>query len=121
MAEATQSVRTVTTEVKTFTLTLSPEEFEWLKDVVGAAPFTATSRSVWEAVKSPANGDVYTYEGVSYDLTAKYLDTSGDTWEFTGARDSSGQPLLTCPGAGDGYANWSLRRLVAQYITLRKA
>ncbi|MCX4572307.1 phiSA1p31-related protein [Streptomyces sp. NBC_01571] len=124
MAEATKSTRTVTTTEESFTLTLAPAEFDWLKGVVGNTVSVNgdPGERVWAAMKSPAAVETgtYTHKGVTYDLKAEYLDTSHDVWEFTGERDSAGVPLMSCAIGGDTYENWPLTRVADHYRTLRK-
>jgi hypothetical protein len=43
--------------------------------------------------------NTYTYDGVAYDLTAKYRDKDGDVWEF-GARRENGEPRVHCSASG---------------------
>ncbi|MCM2391744.1 phiSA1p31-related protein [Streptomyces albipurpureus] len=37
----------------------------------------------------------YEHNGVTYDLTAKYLDSERDVWSFTGRTDPDGTPRVT--------------------------
>lgn len=122
MAEATKSTRTITTTEETFTLTLSPEEFEYLKHLIGEQPGAdgnGASVRIWEALKAPTgahDADRFTFKGVEYDLKADYRDPSGDLWRFTGARDANGEPLISCLlEDADGYYDWPLSRLVSTY------
>jgi ribosomal protein L21E len=43
--------------------------------------------------------NTYTYDGITYDLTAKYRDKDGDVWEF-GARRENGEPRVYCSASG---------------------
>jgi hypothetical protein len=47
---------------------------------------------------APAN--TYTHDGVTYDLDAKYRDSEGDLWEFTGRRHGNGSPVICCAHSG---------------------
>ncbi|KOG22013.1 phiSA1p31-related protein [Streptomyces viridochromogenes] len=119
MAEATKSTRTVTTTEESYTLTLTPQEYAYLTALVGDQPRghgDGASGTIWDALLTPANGDQFTHNGVTYDLTAEYLDASGDRWKFTGARDSNGQPLISCLVEDSaGYQDWPLSRFVETY------
>ncbi|MCI3271044.1 phiSA1p31-related protein [Streptomyces cylindrosporus] len=119
MAEATKTTRTVTTTEERYTLDLSAQEFSYLKGVIGDLPTgdgDGASRRIWNAMQSPANGDMFEHQGVTYDLKAEYLDASGDRWKFTGARDTSGQPLISCLVEDTSeYQDWSLSRFVETY------
>jgi hypothetical protein len=119
MAEATKSTRTVTTTEESYTLTLNAAEYRYLYDLIGSQPGAdgdGASRSVWGALKAPASGDHFTCKGMAYDLTAAYLDASDDLWRFTGARDSNGEPLISCMVEDSaGYQDWPLSRFVETY------
>ncbi|MFM9669314.1 phiSA1p31-related protein [Streptomyces galilaeus] len=128
MAEVTKQEREVTVTETRYTLDLSAEEFEFLKGLVGDAPASAAdhaSSRLWEAMKSPAQApaapgpNAYVYKDVVYDLSAAYLDESSDTWEFTGAFDADGMPLISCTTGGYYYENWRLARALEAF-TLRK-
>lgn len=120
MAEVTKSTRTVTTTEETFTLTLSTEERSYLLGLLAPQPSSGPGSALYNALLFPANGDTYEYKGVTYDLTAEYLDTSSDAWHFTGGRGEDGVPLMSCQAGEEGYENWPLSRVADQYLTLRK-
>ncbi|WP_432118502.1 hypothetical protein [Streptomyces sp. bgisy032] len=61
MAEVTKTTREITTTAETFTLTLSAEEFAWLKDLIGAQPASGISRDIWEAMKAPTDAQDQTF------------------------------------------------------------
>jgi hypothetical protein len=48
-------------------------------------------------VERVADEDAYEYDGVVYDLSAKYTDGT-DVWEFTGRKSPAGVPRVTCFG-----------------------
>ncbi|MEU4005652.1 phiSA1p31-related protein [Streptomyces albidoflavus] len=131
MAEATKTTRTVTEE--TFTLTLSADEFRYLKGLVGGEHegsgggangriYAAMTRNLRANEVTP-EPTTYTVWGVVYDLSAEYRDTSDDLWYFTGERNSAGVPLVSCrldPDEVHEYANWPLTALHAHYDTLTR-
>lgn len=45
-----------------------------------------------EAAQEPLR--TYTYQGVTYDLGARYTDVDGDAWSFTTVRRSCGMPEM---------------------------
>ncbi|MFD5161011.1 phiSA1p31-related protein [Streptomyces hawaiiensis] len=51
-------------------------------------------------VERVTDESTYTHDGVTYDLSAKYRDTDGDVWEFTGKR-RDGAPCVTYTGYFD--------------------
>jgi len=122
MAEAIKTTREITTTEDVYTLTLSAEEHAWLVSLTGKQLYGAgdgANGRVYDALMAPTAqaDDTYEYEGVTYDLKAKYRDPSGDMWAFTGAYDGSGMPLFSCtePDVGDAYQNWTLPVLVSHY------
>ncbi|MFF9525395.1 phiSA1p31-related protein [Streptomyces achromogenes] len=62
-----------------------------------------------EPVDEPA-ADTYEYDGVTYDLSARYRDKDGDVWSFTGKRRAS-VPTVTMTGDVD---NWNTIELIAR-------
>lgn len=66
----------------------------------GDAPVPATPELTpepQEDIQSPSG--TYTYQGITYDLGARYDDRDGDTWWFTGEPLPCGMPRMTY---GDG-------------------
>jgi hypothetical protein len=129
MAEVTMQEREVTVKEKRFTLDLSAEEWEWLKDLIGGQDSTGgngASSRIWEAMKSPAQApaapgpNAYVYKDVVYDLSATYLDHDNDVWDFTGDHDPDGMPLMTCREHRDSYSNWRLSRVIEDFPSLHK-
>lgn len=65
--------------------------------------------------------DTYTHNGVTYDLTAAYLDVDEERWEFTGT-DSDGVPRMTLTDTDDPYyMNRSLPDVARSYGPLCEA
>ncbi|MFF4610338.1 phiSA1p31-related protein [Streptomyces albidoflavus] len=74
------------------------------------APDTAT----------PANA--YTHVGVTYDLTAAYLDEDAERWEFTGGYSDDGMPLMTLEDTEHPYyKNRRLSSVAFSYGPLHRA
>lgn len=135
MAEATKStvVRTVTEE--TFTLTLSADEFRYLRSLVGRQTIQAgdgANGRIYEAMtedlivnEATSEPTTFTYNGVTYDLTAEYRDTADDNWYFTGESSHDGYPLMTCRLPSHDtftraeYQNWPLPHVLSQYVLTR--
>jgi hypothetical protein len=64
--------------------------------------------------------DLFTWDGITYDLGAEYRDTAGDVWKFTGEYSREGEPLMSCRGRGSGYADWPISEVVRMCFTLTK-
>ena len=122
MAEVTTQEREVTVKETRYLLDLSADEFEFLKGLVGDTPVgdsgDASSR-LWQAMKSPAQAPAapgpgvraYVYKGAVYDLSAEYLDSSSDTWKFTGQFEADGMPLMSWTGSVEGDITYRNRTL----------
>ncbi|MFF4610336.1 phiSA1p31-related protein [Streptomyces albidoflavus] len=136
MADATKStvVRTVTEE--TFTLTLSADEFRYLKGLVGRQTIQAgdgANGRIYEAMTEDLivnevtpEPTTFTYAGVTYDRFAEYRDGDGDYWYFTSGSDGDGVPLMSCrfvatfsDDSDNEYQNWTLPRVLATYTLTR--
>lgn len=68
MAEATKTTREITTTEESFTLTLSAEEFAYLRNLMGNQPGgdgNGASVRIWDAMKAPTDPASQTFE--SYD------------------------------------------------------
>ncbi|MEU5361118.1 phiSA1p31-related protein [Streptomyces albidoflavus] len=136
MADATKQTVTRTVTEETFTLTLSADEFQYLKSLVGRQTIQAgdgANGRIYEAMTEdlivnevtpePAT---YTHNGVTYDLTSEYRDGDGDYWHFTGGRTEDGVPLMSCRfvatfGSTEDseYQDWTLPRVLASYTLTR--
>lgn len=46
------------------------------------------------------DADTVEYDGITYDLSAKYRDNEGDTWSFVGERHADGSPKVYCSMSG---------------------
>jgi hypothetical protein len=59
-------------------------------------------QDIYAAEVTPVDesADTYTYEGITYDLSAKYRDKDGDVWEFTGEHHADGSPKVYFHGSG---------------------
>jgi hypothetical protein len=51
-------------------------------------------------VDEPTDWSTFEYEGVTYDVTARYRDRDNDVWEFTGERHADGSPKVYFHGSG---------------------
>jgi len=71
------------------------------------------------ALVNEASADTYEYEGVTYDLTAKYRDRDHDDWEFTGSTVSAGVPVMKILTGGFCFEE-PLSRAVDDYGPLTK-
>lgn len=56
---------------------------------------SVSAASLRPAAEAPKPARTYTYDGVTYDLDAKYRDRLGDVYTFTG-RYNDGLPTVTC-------------------------
>ncbi|MGP3750859.1 phiSA1p31-related protein [Streptomyces sp. IBSNAI001] len=106
MATAQYETRTRTVEETVVVLTLTEDEADELRTIVGLADGTRTTVRIYQALEkieapkpAPAD-DTFEYDGVTYDLDATYADKQGDTWTFTGNRHSNGSPALVCEYSG---------------------
>ncbi|MFE1126769.1 phiSA1p31-related protein [Streptomyces albidoflavus] len=134
MAEATKTnvVRTVTEE--TYTLTLSADEFLYLRLLLGRQTIQAgggANGRIYAAMTDDlvttevtSEPTAYTVGGVVYDLSAEYRDAADDVWFFTGEWNSAGVPLVSCRLDSEDevreYTNWPLTALHAHYDTLTR-
>ncbi|MEV4939600.1 phiSA1p31-related protein [Streptomyces zaomyceticus] len=66
-----------------------------------------------------APADTCTYDGVTYDLTARYRDKDHDHWKFTGEFATDGTPLMTIYTGGHDFTH-TLTQAVADYGPLYK-
>lgn len=48
-----------------------------------------------EKIDSASEANTFTHDGVTYDLSAQYRDSSGYVWSFTGRRNPVGVPRIT--------------------------
>lgn len=90
MATAQYDTRTRTVEETVVVLTLTEDEADALREVIGAS--TSASGIVYRvygALAKPTQGeqpasaaDTFEYDGVTYDLGATYVDRDNDTWHF---------------------------------------
>ncbi|MFD5198838.1 phiSA1p31-related protein [Streptomyces sp. NPDC058375] len=107
MAAAQYETRTRTVEETVVVLTLTEDEAEELRTIVGHADGTRTTVRIYQALEkieapkpAPA-ADTFEYDGVTYDLNAKYKDRDGDVWSFTGRLSDDGIPRVTYTGYAD--------------------
>ncbi|CAM5409537.1 putative protein OS=Streptomyces microflavus OX=1919 GN=Smic_80850 PE=4 SV=1 [Streptomyces microflavus] len=110
MASAQYETRTETVEKTVVVLTLTEGEADALRDMVGASDGTRTMARIYEALSNPTSpaqpapaAETFEYDGVTYDLNAKYRDRDGDVWSFTGKLSGSGVPRVTHTGYADNY------------------
>lgn len=89
MATAQYETRTRTTEETVVVLTLTEDEADALREVVGASDGTRTMVRIFDALDRPtppekpaSAADTFEYDGVTYDLNAQYVDKDGDIWSF---------------------------------------
>ncbi|KPC89913.1 hypothetical protein ADL27_38530 [Streptomyces sp. NRRL F-6602] len=88
MASATYETTTRTIEETTVVLRLTEGEASSLKGVLDALDYTGTLTSLRDALTNPrptvaaTASDTVEYDGKTYELSAKYRDVDGDTWEF---------------------------------------
>ncbi|MFJ6237974.1 phiSA1p31-related protein [Streptomyces griseus] len=110
MATAQYDTRTRTVEETVVVLTLTEDEADALREVIGAADGTRTMVRIFDVLDRPAPpeqpalaAETYTSPaGIIYDLSATYRDRSGDVWEFTGKRSAhSCKPFVTYTGYMD--------------------
>ncbi|MFB7479531.1 phiSA1p31-related protein [Streptomyces anulatus] len=89
MATAQYETRTRTVEEKVVVLTLTEDEADELRTIVGLADGTRTTVRIYQALEkieapTPAQAaDTFEYDGVTYELGARYEDCDGDPWYFT--------------------------------------
>lgn len=111
MATAQYETRTRTVEETVVVLTLTEDEADELRKVVGAADGTRTMVCILRAIGAPGvpnpetSADTYQYNGMTYDLTERYRDCEGDEWSFTGRRSAEGVPHVTMYEGSDNTAD----------------
>lgn len=75
------------------------------------------------AVKADTRSSrVFMLGGTAWDLEAEYVDNDGDVWRFTGRKDSTGMPLMSCGSYSSDplYRNRSLTSVLASFAPLVK-
>ncbi|WP_069752927.1 phiSA1p31-related protein [Streptomyces sp. EN16] len=88
MATAQYETRTRTVEETVVVLTLTEDEAVELRQHIEKVPVSGVVYRVYEALTAPTaaqpapSTDTFEYEGVTYDLNAKYTDKDGDVWSF---------------------------------------
>lgn len=89
MAIAQYDTRTRTVEETVVVLTLTEDEADELRHVVGAASGTRTLVRIFDVLAAPTPpatpapaADTFEYDGVTYELNATYVDRDNDTWYF---------------------------------------
>ncbi|WP_406324054.1 phiSA1p31-related protein [Streptomyces niveus] len=113
MATAQYETRSRTVEETVVVLTLTEDEADELREIVGNADGSLALERVYRALASPAapeadaeaSTDTYEYDGVTYDLSARYRDCEGDEWTFTGQRNIVGHPCVTMYEGSDNTAD----------------
>lgn len=127
MASAQYETRTRTVEETLVVLTLTEEEADELRTVVGDADGSLVLGRVYRALTSPASpepaaaegGDTFDYNGVTYNLSAAYRDREDDEWTFTGRRNEHDVPYVTMYAGSDNTAD-NLVSIARNYGPLTK-
>ncbi|MFB8071094.1 phiSA1p31-related protein [Streptomyces californicus] len=104
MATAQYGTRTRTVEETVVVLTLTEDEADALEALVLGESGAVMERIYWalRQTEPPAPAaDTFEYDGVVYDLNAKYTDCDGDVWSFTGRLSHDGIPRVSFTGYGD--------------------
>lgn len=129
MVSAQYETRSRTVDETVVVLTLTEDEADELRTIVGKTIGTPTLTSVYRALATPNASepadeatDTFEYEGVAYELGALYEDAENDRFEFGNGLASNGSPRgrLVWRGGDRGNWNWSLAEAVHSYGPLTK-
>ncbi|WP_405927879.1 phiSA1p31-related protein [Streptomyces griseus] len=89
MAEAQYETRTRTVEETVVVLTMTEDEADALRQHIEKVPVSGVVYRVYEALGKPTppvqpvpTADTFEYDGVTYELGAKYTDKDNDPWYF---------------------------------------
>ncbi|MEV7855144.1 phiSA1p31-related protein [Streptomyces sp. NPDC088183] len=130
MAQAQYETRTRTVEETFVVLTLTEDEADELREVLGCHAVDALYR-IYSALSKPVAPEpetsayIFEHQGVAYEYGAMYRDTEGDHFEFDSvvSTDGTNTPrgrLVSRFGDAAGEWNWSLGEVVHGYGPLTK-
>ncbi|MFJ5103210.1 phiSA1p31-related protein [Streptomyces sp. NPDC088554] len=137
MATAQYDTRTRTAEETVVVLTLTEDEADELRHVVGAADGTRTMVHIFGALGKPAQpasleaaGEktytptVFTYGGVTYEMGAVYRDKEGDHFKFEtplSLTDNTPRGRIgNREGSSFGGPRWTLAEVASDFGPLTK-
>ncbi|MFI0211994.1 phiSA1p31-related protein [Streptomyces diastaticus] len=120
MAEARYETTTRTVEEVSVVLTLTAEETRELRRIVGEAESTPAGLSILSALTFATHvepdSDMYTHDGVAYQLTARYRDEEGDVWKFRRNPDNPREvQAQTAPVLDGHWDEFTLPTVVRKY------
>jgi hypothetical protein len=132
MAEAQYETRTRTVEEKVVVLTLTEDDAEELRDILGGFGGRLAER-IYRALTAPeapaeaasaADGDTFEWSGIVYEYGILYRDDEGDYFEIRRVIDADGTPVgryrYGSPTAQPNDWAWTLGEVVHNHGPLTK-
>jgi hypothetical protein len=132
MAEAQYETRTRSVEEKVVVLTLTEDEAEELREIVGGYSGCSAER-IYRALAAPAAPSVaeaaadaatFEWEGIAYEYGVLYRDGEGDYFEIRRVIDADGTPVgryrYVRPTAQPGDWAWTLAEVLSTHGPLTK-